>query len=162
MMNELETKTINKVMDAILAKPATDSGSLRCKQSKLRDELRESVSNGNGDAIIRLQRELESYDLLVKAAEISETKAALNDVENSFAEIQDDVDALYTLRKEKADDLVPLLDAYNDAKTELQQIEFAIALAADKKLGAIEKRRELRAKLSNFLKEVEYGFETVK
>jgi hypothetical protein len=148
---------IDAVMNAILA---NDSASLRNEKQQLHLELKESVSNGNGQEVVRIQTLLNGYDLRIKAAEISETKKALTEVENSFAEIETDTAALQLLLKEKIDALLPLLDAYDAAKTEAQQVEFALSLAADRKKAAIETRRELKAKLSGFLQEIDkYEFE---
>ncbi len=146
-------------IDAILAKPT--AATLRSEQKQIIGDLKAAVQNGEQEKIIGLRRSLEAYPMRITACEIAATKQALDQVEKSFSEIEADTTSLQLLLKEKVAEIQPLLDAYNDAQTSLQEVQFALSLAKDKKTAAIEKRRELRAKLSNFLTEVSNEFETI-
>lgn len=149
-MNVVE-ENFDDVMTAVL-EPASED--LIREQQRIRDELKDAIQSGFGGRVMQLTRTLDGFKYSIRAATISETRKALDELPAQFEQLENEERELIALRKEQNEALQPILDLLNEAQTRLNETNFSLSLLKDQRQAWHEKRRDLKQKLNALVEEV--------
>jgi hypothetical protein len=134
-------------------KTAMDSQALKTQAENLRLELREQMSAGSADDVIRIQTLLRDYPVRIAAAEIAELRASIDSANQRLTEISEEIEYVESVRAENNKALAELIKKTEEAGLLVKRNELALVVLENEAISLREGRRDMKNRLQNFLDE---------
>jgi hypothetical protein len=150
---ELDMEDFNNEMDNILAKNSlpNDSHGLRQAIETTQGELREAVTNGDGERLIELEARMRILSARQFGANVSETKKLIDKSELEKISIAKELELLREIKKQKNLAAGRAEELFRARMEKVNQAEFQIQLAENRLTSARVTSRESKDKLQKLL-----------
>lgn len=124
---------------------------LRNHQLALQNELKDAMSEGLIEEVVRIQAMLGSLPIRIKTAEVAEIKSSIASGNKRLAEIKEDFLEATRIRNEKHRIYVAKLKITEDAGTDVLKVDFILTTLDNEAESIRSARREYNEKLNNLI-----------
>jgi hypothetical protein len=153
--DELEMNDFHNEMDLILAKNNLPNDSHGIKQAieTTANELREAVTNGDGQRLVELDARMRVLSARAFGADVSDTKKAIDKAELEKISIAKEIETLREIKKQKNFAAGRAQELFQKRLEKVNRAEFQLQLAQNKLTSARVASRETKARLQKLLDE---------